>query len=317
MDHFAAECLVSMSSRAIVHPPKGNREIKPEIPSSSRIGEDMKEPLVKDNSSLFVVARILADFNQQTPNGEQAKIKDENTPNLREDGNSATPTTFPDPLPKQRGKRSRGRTEQESPQKKHKCHYSGCEKVYGKSSHLKAHLRTHTDEDGLERFLHQGRCRIHCPRGFYPDRGHYACLPCISNCELCTDGNICAKCREYYELQNGVCHPPLCDKGQVEDPDTGECIDCESGCETCSSENPEICYSCVQGYVLSRHQCRRHCPWSTFLDRSSGICVSCPAPCEDCRNSTHCLACQPDYFLTGTSIKAQSQLVLMCFSLIL
>uniref|UniRef100_A0A1A8DD89 Krueppel-like factor 14 n=1 Tax=Nothobranchius kadleci TaxID=1051664 RepID=A0A1A8DD89_NOTKA len=143
MDHFAAECLVSMSSRAVVHAPKGNREIKPETQSSSsRNGEDIKE--VMDNSSLFVVARILADFNQQTPDvaAEQAaRIKDE-----REDGNSATPTAGPDPALRQRGKRSRGRTEQESPQKKHKCHYSGCEKVYGKSSHLKAHLRTHTGE---------------------------------------------------------------------------------------------------------------------------------------------------------------------------
>uniref|UniRef100_A0A3B3ZXJ8 Uncharacterized protein n=1 Tax=Periophthalmus magnuspinnatus TaxID=409849 RepID=A0A3B3ZXJ8_9GOBI len=77
MDHFAAECLVSMSHRAVVHAPKGNREIKPELPCSPKPGEDLKEPLVRDNSSLFVVARILADFNQQqTPaNNPRAQMR--------------------------------------------------------------------------------------------------------------------------------------------------------------------------------------------------------------------------------------------------
>ncbi len=125
----------------------------------------------KDTNPLYMIARILTDLNHI----RQAPIETDDLHNMSTDYvDHEFPTFTKDSFS---GKRRRARKpktttpfikvepeftasttnmtkgrdklpkEATIPNKKiHKCTFKGCEKVYGKSSHLQAHLRTHTGE---------------------------------------------------------------------------------------------------------------------------------------------------------------------------
>lgn len=147
--NLAAECLVAMSSGQLFDK---SRFLLNGDQSQLQLQRGPENPPVSD--SLFMIARILTDL---------TRIKQEPVPNIDDDithpfadrlNDKGTTPTFqlqPDNLSIKREpqeleiKKATTQPGSASQAKKiHQCKYAGCDKSYSKSSHLKAHQRSHT-----------------------------------------------------------------------------------------------------------------------------------------------------------------------------
>lgn len=153
-------------------------------------------------------------------------------------------------------------------------------------------------------------CVTSCPVGMYANYTDRTCYFCDTSCISCrTTPTYCFECDKLtgYAWNSYTCYNP-CPDGTFISNNNTNCTNCSPFCILCATTST-TCSSCTltgiyTAYLLGT-DCLRACPNNYYADTANGTvntCQPCDVACMICTgNPTPCTACNPNYWLDGTS----------------